>query len=74
MLATKGSPYVTRPTLFSYNSNREKLINSAEQVFKMVRENKISIKIGARYRLKEAVQAHKDLENRKTTGSILLMP
>ncbi|MAR57527.1 MAG: quinone oxidoreductase [Rickettsiales bacterium] len=74
LLATKGSLYVTRPTLFSYNSNREKLINSAEQVFKMVRENKISIKIGARYRLKDAVQAHKDLENRKTTGSILLMP
>ena len=40
----------------------------------MVRENKISIKIGARYKLKDAVQAHKDLENRKTTGSILLMP
>ena len=74
LLATKGSLYVTRPTLFSYNSNREKLINSAEQVFKMVRENKISIKIGAKYRLKDAVQAHKDLENRKTTGSILLMP
>ena len=74
LLATKGSLYVTRPTLFSYNSNREKLIDSAEQVFKMVRENKISIKIGARYRLKDAVQAHKDLENRKTTGSILLMP
>ena len=74
LLATKGSLYVTRPTLFSYNSNRKKLIDSAEQVFKMVRENKISIKIGARYRLKDAVQAHKDLENRKTTGSILLMP
>ena len=41
---------------------------------KQVRENKISIKIGARYKLKDAVQAHKDLENRKTTGSILLMP
>ena len=74
LLATKGSLYVTRPTLFSYNSNREKLIDSAEQVFKMVRENKISIKIGARYKLKDAVQAHKDLEGRKTTGSILLMP
>ena len=74
LLATKGSLYVTRPTLFSYNSTREKLIDSAEQVFNMVRQNKISIRIGAKYELKDAVQAHKDLENRKTTGSILLMP
>ena len=74
LLAAKGSLYVTRPTLFSYNSTREKLIDSAEQVFNMVRQNKISIRIGAKYELKDAVQAHKDLENRKTTGSILLMP
>ena len=74
LLAAKGSLYVTRPTLFSYNSNREKLMNSAEQVFNMIRQNKISIKIGARYDLKDAAQAHKDLEGRKTTGSILLIP
>ena len=74
LLATKGSLFVTRPTLFSYNSNREKLIDSAEQVFNMIRNNKISIRIGAKYELRNAVQAHKDLENRKTTGSILLIP
>tara|TARA_B100000686_G_scaffold354825_1_gene467489 strand:- start:2867 stop:3844 length:978 start_codon:yes stop_codon:yes gene_type:complete len=74
MLAAKGSLYVTRPTLFSYNSTREQLLNSADHVFNMVRNGSISIKIGAKYNLKEAAQAHKDLENRKTSGCVLLIP
>ena len=74
LLATKGSLYVTRPTLFSYNNTREKLVESANHVFNMVRSGNISIKIGAKYALKDAVQAHKDLEGRKTSGCILLMP
>ncbi len=74
MLAAKGSLYVTRPTLFSYNSTREKLMKSAEHVFNMVRNGKISIKIGAKYDLKDAIQAHKDLEGRKTSGCVLLIP
>ena len=74
LLATKGSLYVTRPTLFSYNNTREKLVESANHVFDMVRNGNISIKIGAKYDLKDAVQAHKDLEGRKTSGCILLMP
>ena len=74
LLATKGSLYVTRPTLFSYNNTREKLIESASHVFNMVRNGNITIKIGAKYALKDAVQAHTDLEARKTTGCILLMP
>ena len=74
LLATKGSLYVTRPTLFSYNNTREKLIESANHVFDMVRNENITIKIGSKYALKDAVQAHKDLEARKTTGCILLMP
>ena len=74
LLAAKGSLYVTRPTLFNYNDTREKLINSANSVFDVVRSGKISIKIGAKYDLKDAVQAHKDLEGRKTTGCVLLIP
>lgn len=74
LLAAKGSLFVTRPTLFNYNDTREKLIESANQVFNMVRSGQVSIKIGAKYALKDAVQAHKDLEARKTTGCILLMP
>jgi len=74
LLAAKGSLYVTRPTLFSYNSTREKLLQSAEEVFKMIKNESVSIKIGAKYELKDAVQAHKDLQNRKTSGSILLIP
>jgi len=73
-LAAKGSLYVTRPTLFSYNSTRERLVQSAEEVFKMIKNENISIKIGAKYALKDAVQAHKDLESRKTSGSTLLIP
>ena len=74
LLATKGSLYVTRPTLFNYNDTREKLMESANQVFSMVRNGKVSIKIGAKYALKDAVQAHKDLEARKTSGCIILRP
>jgi len=74
ILAAKGSLYVTRPTLFSYNSTREQLLKSAEQVFNMVKNGNIAIKIGAKYALKDAVQAHKDLESRKTSGCVLLIP
>ena len=74
LLAAKGSLYVTRPTLFNYNDTREKLMESANQVFSMVRNGKVSIKIGAKYGLKDAVQAHKDLEARKTSGRIILKP
>ena len=74
LLAAKGSLFVTRPTLFNYNDTREKLIESANQVFNIVRSGKVSIKIGAKYSLKDAVQAHKDLEARKTSGCILLIP
>jgi NADPH2:quinone reductase len=74
MLAAKGSLYVTRPTLMTYNAKREDLVDSAQQLFNMVGSGKINITINARYALKDAAQAHKDLESRKTTGSTLLMP
>ena len=53
---------------------KTKLVNGTIQVFDKVRKSEISIKIGAKYDLKDAVQAHKDLESRKTSGCVLLMP
>jgi len=74
MLAAKGSLFLTRPTLMTYNAKREDLVDSAQELFNMVSSAKISISINARYALKDAAQAHKDLESRKTTGSTLLIP
>jgi NADPH:quinone reductase len=74
LLAAKGSLFLTRPTLMTYNAKREDLVNSADKLFKMVSSGKINVSINAKYALKDASQAHKDLENRKTTGSTLLIP
>ena len=74
LLAAKGSLFLTRPTLMTYNAKREELVESAQQLFNMVGSGKVNISINARYDLKDAAQAHIDLESRKTTGSTLLMP
>ena len=74
LLAAKGSLFLTRPTLMTYNAKREDLVESAQQLFNMVGSGKVNISINARYDLKDAAQAHKDLESRKTTGSTLLIP
>ena len=74
LLAAKGSLFLTRPTLMTYNAKREDLVESAQQLFNMVGSGKVNISINARYDLKDAAQAHIDLESRKTTGSTLLMP
>ena len=74
LLAAKGSLFLTRPTLMTYNAKREDLVESAHQLFNMVESGKVNISINARYDLKDAAQAHKDLESRKTTGSTLLIP
>ena len=74
LLAAKGSLFLTRPTLMTYNAKREDLVESAQQLFNMVESGKVNISINARYDLKDAAQAHKDLESRKTTGSTLLIP
>ncbi len=74
ILATKGSLYVTRPSLVNYTSTREEYTHSAARVFEMIKKGAINIEINQEYSLKEAAQAHKDLENRKTTGSTILLP
>ncbi|WP_151636016.1 quinone oxidoreductase family protein [Noviherbaspirillum aerium] len=73
-LASRGSLFITRPTLFSYSAKREDLENMAAELFAMVDTHKIKIDINQRYALKDVAQAHRDLESRKTTGSTILLP
>jgi NADPH2:quinone reductase len=74
LLAQKGSLYVTRPTLVTYTAKREDLEASASELFEMVKSGKVKIEINQTYALKDAAQAHRDLEGRKTTGSTVLLP
>ena len=73
-LASRGSLFITRPTLFTYAGKRETLETMAANLFGMVESGKIKIDINQRYPLKDAAQAHRDLESRKTTGSTILIP
>jgi NADPH2:quinone reductase len=74
LLAGKGSLYVTRPTLATYGAKRSDLEMMANELFDVVKSGKVKIEINKEYALKDAVQAHKDLEARKTTGSTVLLP
>ncbi len=74
LLAQKGSLFVTRPTLGSYTATREGLTATAQELFDIVTSGKVKIEIGQRYALKDAAQAHRELEARKTTGASLLIP
>jgi NADPH:quinone reductase len=74
MLATKGSLYVTRPTLATYIATREELHTRARALFDVVKNGQITIEVHRTYPLAEAAQAHRDLESRKTTGSVVLIP
>jgi NADPH:quinone reductase len=74
MLTAKGSLYVTRPTLVTYTSTRPALLAMAEEMFGLVKAGKIVNEARQTYALKDAAQAHRDLEGRKTTGSTVLIP
>ena len=73
-LMQKGSLYVTRPTLTNYIATRETLIERADAVFEMMAMGKLKVRAEHTYPLKDAQQAHRDLEGRKTTGKLLLIP
>lgn len=73
-LASRGSLFVTRPSLFNYIAKRGDLENMAADLFGMVQGKKVKIEINQRYALKDAARAHRDLESRKTTGSSILVP
>ncbi|MBV8032974.1 MAG: quinone oxidoreductase [Betaproteobacteria bacterium] len=74
ILSTKGSLYVTRPTLATYIAARKDLEKRANDLFSAVKSGKVKIETTARYKLADAAQAHRDLEGRKTTGSVVLIP
>jgi NADPH2:quinone reductase len=74
ILAQKGSLFLTRPTLMTYTASRADLEMTAKSLFDIVRSGKVKIEITARYKLADAAQAHRDLEGRKTTGSVILLP
>jgi NADPH2:quinone reductase len=73
-LASRGSLFITRPTLFSYAASRPELEAMAADLFQMVASGKVKIDVHQRYALADAAQAHADLEGRKTTGSSILLP
>lgn len=73
-LASRGSLFITRPSLFHYAAKRADLDAMAAELFEMVGSGKVKIEINQRYALKDAQQAHIDLESRKTTGSTILLP
>lgn len=72
LLAAKGSLYLTRPTLFHYIASREQLEQSARELFEMVLSGKVKIEVKQRFALKDAAEAHRQLEARQTTGSTIL--
>jgi NADPH2:quinone reductase len=74
ILTQKGSLYLTRPSLVHYMASREDLEARASAVLGMIAAKKLKLRIEHVYPLKEAQQAHRDLEGRKTTGKLLLMP
>ena len=74
ILSAKGSLYVTRPTLATYIASRADLVERANALFEVVKSGKVKIETTGRYKLADAAQAHRDLESRKTTGSIILTP
>lgn len=73
-LSTRGSLYITRPSLKDYASTREELELRAGEVLRWVAEGSLKLRLEHTYPLAEAAQAHRDLEARKTTGKILLIP
>lgn len=73
-LASRGSLFITRPSIFSYTAKRDDLEMMAGELFGMVESGKIKIDVNQRYALKDVAQAHRDLESRKTTGSTILIP
>jgi NADPH:quinone reductase len=73
-LAQKGSLYITRPTLTNYIATRDELVARCSAVFSLITAGKLKVRIEHTYPLAEAQRAHRDLEGRKTTGKLLLIP
>jgi NADPH2:quinone reductase len=74
ILQTKGSLFVTRPTLNTYAAKREDLLAIAKDLFAVVGSGAVKIPINQKYPLRDAAKAHRELEERATTGSSILVP
>jgi NADPH:quinone reductase len=74
VLNAKGSLFLTRPSLFHYVASREELVRRAGEVLGWIQKGELKLRIGATFPLAETAQAHRDLEGRKTTGKVLLIP
>jgi NADPH2:quinone reductase len=74
ILAAKGSLYLTRPTLATYTAKREDLIARANDLFDVVLSGAVKIRVNQTFPLKDAAEAHRALEARRTTGSTVLLP
>jgi NADPH2:quinone reductase len=73
-LAAKGSLYITRPTIVNYTQTRDELLARAGAVLGMIKDKKLRIRHGGEYKLSDAERAHRDLQERKTTGKLILTP
>lgn len=73
-LAKRHSLFLTRPSLFDFIDTRERLLEAAGELFRLVAGGHLAVAIHQRYALKDAAQAHRDLEARKTTGASILLP
>jgi len=74
LLSQKGSLYATRPTLATYTASRAAMLKMSEEMFSLVLDGKLANEARQTYALKDAAQAHRDLESRKTTGATILLP
>jgi NADPH:quinone reductase len=73
-LARRGSLFLTRPTLFTYVAKRAELLRSAREIFDVIGRGIVRIEIGQTYALRDVQQAHRDLQERRTVGSTVLLP
>jgi len=73
-LSKRGSLFLTRPSLFSYIAKREDLVATAKELFAAVKSKAVKVRLQQTYALKDAAEAHRDMESRRTTGSTVLIP
>lgn len=73
-LESGGSLYLTRPSIRHYTATRDELLARSADVFGLIAQGKLDVRIGGRYPLEEARRAHEDLEGRRTTGKLVLVP
>ena len=74
ILNTKGSLFLTRPTSAHYTQTREALLERAGDVFNWMAQGALDLRIGHRFSLSDAVEAHRAIQGRKTTGKVILLP